>query len=174
MSETMTTSVWRDKKVNSVKWGIIIHKEDWDTVPPEDYFEVKDEETAIGLSGRINDLLKQPGEEESLAKEEEEKLLNFGEVVALLKQGYPLQRKGWNGNGLFIYKQIRAWIGKEGISHLKSVPERVKKIILAREKPAINYTNQVCIVHLDGRVDSWVPSVSDMFAEDWRVVEENI
>lgn len=43
---------------------------------------------------------------------------------------------------------------------------------MSRENPHIDYTNQMLIVNPDGRADSWVPSSSDVFAEDWRVIGE--
>ena len=41
-----------------------------------------------------------------------------------------------------------------------------------RENPHIDYTNQMLIVNPDGRADSWVPSSSDVFAEDWCIIGE--
>ena len=41
-----------------------------------------------------------------------------------------------------------------------------------RENPHIDYTNQMLIIHPDGRADSWVPSSSDVFAEYWEVIYE--
>lgn len=41
---------------------------------------------------------------------------------------------------------------------------------MEREANFINYTNQMLIINLDGRADSWVPSSSDCFAEDWEIV----
>lgn len=38
--------------------------------------------------------------------------------------------------------------------------------------PHIDYTNQMLIINPDGRADSWVPSSSDVFAEDWEVATD--
>ena len=43
---------------------------------------------------------------------------------------------------------------------------------MSRENPRIDYTNQILIIHPDGRADSLVPSSSDVFAEDWEVIDE--
>ena len=43
---------------------------------------------------------------------------------------------------------------------------------MSREDPHIDDTNQMLIINSDGRADSWVPSSSDVFAEDWEVVTE--
>ena len=34
-----------------------------------------------------------------------------------------------------------------------------------------NTLNQMLIINPDGRADSWVPSSSDVFDEDWEIVE---
>lgn len=58
------------------------------------------------------------------------------------------------------------------IPNMQSLPQSAKDIIMARAEPHIAYTNQMLIVHPDGRADSWVPSSSDVFAEDWELVTE--
>lgn len=50
---------------------------------------------------------------------------------------------------------------------MQSVPDSAKKILINRNKEPIFYENQMVIVKPDGTIDSWVPSVSDIFAEDW-------
>ena len=55
---------------------------------------------------------------------------------------------------------------------MQSLPQSAKNILMSRENPHIDYTNQMLIIHPDGRADSWVPSSSDVFAEDWEVVAE--
>lgn len=42
---------------------------------------------------------------------------------------------------------------------------------LLKEKGFIDYTSQ-CLIYNEntGRADSWVPSISDVFAEDWEIV----
>ena len=95
--------------------------------------------------------------------------MSFGDAVEALKAGYPVARKGWNGKGMYVFKQIPAEIGLEIIPKMQSVPESVKGDMMARNQ-SLKYTNQMAIVHPDGRVDSWAPSSSDVFAEDWFVL----
>ena len=49
---------------------------------------------------------------------------------------------------------------------------KTKAIFILKGKEFITYDNQ-CLIYdrSTGRADSWVPSVSDMFAEDWEIVE---
>ena len=55
---------------------------------------------------------------------------------------------------------------------MQSLPQSAKNILINRENPYIDYTNQILIIHPDGRADSCVPSSSDVFAEDWEVIDE--
>ena len=99
-------------------------------------------------------------------------LLTFGGAIILLKDGFAVRRKSWNGKGLFIVKQVPSHIGGDIIPNMQSLPQSAKNILMSRENPHIDYTNQMLIINPDGRADSWVPSLSDVFAEDWEVVTE--
>ena len=98
--------------------------------------------------------------------------VDFGGAIDLLKAGLPVRRKGWNGKGLFIVKQVPSHITGEIIPNIQSIHQSAKIILMNRENPHIDYTNQMLIINPDGRADSWVPSSSDVFAEDWEVVTE--
>lgn len=50
------------------------------------------------------------------------------------------------------------------------IPSTKSLLIIYGVGGTIDYTNQMLIINLDGRADSWVPSSSDVFAEDWEVV----
>lgn len=98
---------------------------------------------------------------------------DFGEAIKLLKEGRCLCRKGWNGKGLFVCKQIPCTLEGLIIDKIQSLPAEAKSHIINRagngQVPMIAYTNQCLIINSEGRADSWVPSVSDMFAEDWML-----
>ena len=98
--------------------------------------------------------------------------VNFGGAIYLLKAGLAVRRKDWNGKGLFIVKQVPSHITGDIIPGMQSLPQSAKDILMSRENPHIDYANQMLIINPDGRADSWVPSVSDVFAEDWEVVTE--
>lgn len=98
--------------------------------------------------------------------------MSFGSAIQALKFGLAIRRAGWNGKGLFVVKQVPAHITADIIPNMQSLPQSAKDIIMARAEPHIAYTNQMLIVHPDGRADSWVPSSSDVFAEDWELVTE--
>lgn len=92
--------------------------------------------------------------------------LNFSEALDLLKQGNKLQRAGWNGSGMFA-------VLSPGFENL----------------PAEKFFNSHLAAHASDRggfmtvrpsfmlktaqddVAYWVPSCSDILANDWQIVE---
>lgn len=106
-------------------------------------------------------------------KEEFTPLMNFGEAIQALKEGKAIQRLGWNGKNMFVVKQIPAHITSETIPNMQSLPQSAKNILMSRVIPEINYTNQMLIINESGRADSWIPSSSDVFAEDWIIYEKD-
>lgn len=101
---------------------------------------------------------------------EEAENMTFGDAIEVLKQGGAIRRKGWNGKGLFVIKQVPAHIEANVIPKMQSLPQSAKDLIL-KGKGFIDYTSQ-CLIYNEatGRADSWVPSISDVFAEDWEIV----
>ena len=101
---------------------------------------------------------------------EEKELMNFGEVIEALKQGKCIAREGWNGKGMFVCKQVPAEIYCNIIPKMSSLPQTAKDILFDRDK-SIFYVNQMIIIKPDNTIDSWIPSSSDVFAEDWIIIE---
>lgn len=95
--------------------------------------------------------------------------MNFGQAIEELKNGKLLARSGWTGTGMFVVKQIPATIGLDIIPKMQSLSDSAKAYLIGRGQP-ISYTNQMLIVNAQGKADSWVPSSSDCFAEDWYIV----
>ena len=95
--------------------------------------------------------------------------LNFGQAVEALKLGFLVSRNGWNGKGMFVMKQIPAEIGLDIIPKMQSVQESAKKKLIELNV-TLKYENQMLIIKQDGTADSWVPSSSDIFAEDWIIL----
>ena len=99
--------------------------------------------------------------------------MKFGEALEAVKEGKLIARSGWNGKGMFVMKQIPAEIPLEVIPKMQSVQEDAKNILLGRGT-TLKYCNQMLIVKQDGTADSWVPSSSDVFAEDWNIAPTSI
>lgn len=97
--------------------------------------------------------------------------MDFGDAIEVLKQGGAIRRSGWNGKGLFVVKQIPAHIESDVIPKMQSLPPAAKDRIM-QTKGFIDYTSQCLIYNKNtGRVDSWVLSISDVFADDWEIVK---
>lgn len=95
---------------------------------------------------------------------------NFGEAIHALKFGLAICRTGWNGKGLMVFKQIPAHIKSDIIPKMQSLPQSVKDLIM-KGNGFVDYTSQCIIYNKNtGRADSWVPSISDVFADDWEIV----
>ncbi len=95
--------------------------------------------------------------------------MNFGKAIEALKEGKLVARDGWNGKGMFVMKQIPAEIGLDIIPRMQSVQQSAKDVLINRGT-TLKYENQMLIIKLDGTADSWVASSSDIFAEDWVIL----
>lgn len=85
-----------------------------------------------------------------------EKGCTFGHAVELLKSGFKLARKGWNGKGMYIsYVDPKEWNSSE--------LERPWDEDL-KPRPWIG------IKTVDNEYMPWVPSQSDVLAEDWVIL----
>lgn len=124
------------------------------------------------ITGRYAQILEQ---RMAIASDEKEiatlPRMSFGIAIQALKFGLAIRRKGWNGKGLFVIKQVPAHIESDIIPKMQSLPQSAKDLIL-KGKGFINYESQ-CLIYNEntGRADSWVPSISDVFAEDWEIVQ---
>lgn len=96
--------------------------------------------------------------------------MSFSQVIPLLENGFAVRRSGWNGKDIVVFKQVPAEIGEETIPKMQSLPNEAKELIMSSSKH-IDYTSQCLIFNSKtGRADSWVPSISDVFAKDWELV----
>lgn len=109
--------------------------------------------------------------EKTYDKVDDSSVMGFGDAIEVLKQGGTVRRSGWNGKGLMVFKQVPAHIESDIIPKMQSLPQSAKDLIL-KGNGFIDYTSQ-CLIYNEntGRADSWVPSISDVFAEDWEIVK---
>lgn len=109
----------------------------------------------------------------------------FGVAVEALREGKLVTREGWNGKDMFVCKQVPAEISINIVPTMQSLPQAAKEVFVNREreraaieneidflysKHSIFYQNQMIIVKANNTIDSWVPSSSDIFAEDWIIL----
>jgi len=84
--------------------------------------------------------------------------MNFGHAIELMKQGYKVQRKGWNGKSQYIELATN-------ISYVNAAKE-----VVNTEHEAIG-NKAIAFVGTSGVQMGWLASQADMLAEDWCVVE---
>ena len=98
--------------------------------------------------------------------------MSFGMAIQALKFGLAIRRIGWSGKNLMVFKQVPAHIEGDIIPKMLSLPQSAKGLI-GKGKNFIDYTSLCLIYNREtGLADSWAPSISDVFAEDWELVME--
>jgi len=87
--------------------------------------------------------------------------LCFGTALSVIKRGGRVARKGWNGQGMFVYMvPAAAYPVQTGaaVAHFGA-------------GSMVPYAPYLAIKTVAGTVSTWVPSVGDCLAEDWVVLE---
>lgn len=87
--------------------------------------------------------------------------LTFGDVVHMLKLGKKAQRAGWNGKGMFVFL----------VNGSKFNVSRPPLLGIFPDGMEISYRPHIDIKNVDGSISTWVPSIGDVLAEDWLIVE---
>ncbi|WP_420999964.1 DUF2829 domain-containing protein [Carnobacterium maltaromaticum] len=89
--------------------------------------------------------------------------MKFENVLPLLKQGEKAFRLGWNGRGMYVVRQKGY---PDGIPSNKQTAEAwdLKEGDLFKVEPYLQIKNA------NGSHAMWVPSVGDIFAEDWEII----
>lgn len=88
-------------------------------------------------------------------------MLNFADVIKLLKQGKKLRRLGWNGKNQYIYYVPSA--------DYVAVTNVAKEIM--DENGKVKYNAYVALRTEDGTISIWNPTTTDCMSEDWIMVD---
>lgn len=91
--------------------------------------------------------------------------MDFGGALIMLRHGYKVARRGWNGKGMFVYY----------------VPGSTFKVAHARpplnehyaDRPLsdeLTYRPHIDMKYADGTHGVWLASQSDMLGDDWVIV----
>lgn len=96
--------------------------------------------------------------------------MTFGDALELLKMGFRVARKGWNGKGMFIYMQDGSY------PYFYQLKDDVQKKLLetncADSDGKVNINPHIDMKAADGSiVIGWTASQTDMLSNDWIVVE---
>jgi len=84
---------------------------------------------------------------------------NFSIILDAVIHGAKIARKGWNGKNMFVYYVPAS-----------SYPAATK---IAKEEfgDIVDYNAYLAIKNVNGTVSTWVPSINDILAEDWVIVD---
>lgn len=97
------------------------------------------------------------------------KNLNFGEAIEALKQNKKVSREGWNGKDMFLVKA-----GDYGLPVKEVRPNGVINKEFLEDQGCTEFK---IMPHIDmwaankTYVVGWLASQTDMFAEDWYILD---
>lgn len=97
--------------------------------------------------------------------------LSFEAALRKLKDGYKLQRKGWNGPNQFIVMMPPLYLppyNTQGTE--RKVNDRTAKWI--GEDQPLDCQPYIALYNAQKKWQpGWIPSQGDLFGEDWQIVE---
>jgi hypothetical protein len=102
---------------------------------------------------------------------------DFKQTIEALNSGKMVKRQ-WMKNNTFIFKQVPSTIDKSVIPRMTSLPQSVKDEFERRRNDEyfqlegdIYYTDQLAIVDNSNVIRGYSPSVEDVFANDWVILD---
>ena len=101
----------------------------------------------------------------------------IGDAVRALNEGKRVASQEWLPEIYFIFKQVPATIGEDIVPNMQSLPQDVKNEFLKRfddgsaQIDAIYYKDQIACVNESNIIVGWSPTVSDILANDWTIIE---
>lgn len=87
--------------------------------------------------------------------------LTFGDALVAVKAGARAQRDGWNGKGMFVFLVPGSQF------HVNREP----LLSILGDGTKVTYRPHIDICQPDGSIGVWQPSMGDVMAEDWRILE---
>lgn len=100
------------------------------------------------------------GEETTAGNGASEQLMNFSEALVLIKQGKKLTRAHWvNALGVFLVQGSQFMVNREPL------------LSVLGEGKEVTYRPHIDMLAADGTLGTWAPSMHDVLADDWKVVE---
>lgn len=97
--------------------------------------------------------------------------MDFGEAIRELKAGKPLQRKGWNGKGMFIVLMSALQLppyNTQGTE--RKVNDRTAKWI-GEDTPLDSQPYIAMFTASKQWQPGWLASQADMLSEDWEIFQ---
>ena len=103
--------------------------------------------------------------------------MKFEQVIEALREGKCCFRdsKNFTDRWVFIFKQVPTEVDHVHIPSMLCLSSEQKRLITnIRQLGNIKYCDQLCAIQANGRIDNYVPTVSDIFAEDWVIREPEL
>lgn len=111
--------------------------------------------------------------------------MGIGLAIEALNKGLMVSRVGWWADKrYFVFKQVPSSIFIDKVENMQSLPKAVKDefskrfgIACGGDEEAkeyadyIKYSDQLAIVDNKNNIKAYTPSVEDVLAEDWYIVE---
>jgi hypothetical protein len=92
------------------------------------------------------------------------KNLNFGQAIEALKQGKKVSREGWNGKGMYIWLLPATVVPREWVKDEQFLEA-------FGDKKELSCLPSIRMMTANGEVlTGWLASQSDIFAEDWIIL----
>ena len=85
---------------------------------------------------------------------------SFSWALMRLKEGAKVQRKGWNGKGMFLY-----YVPANEYTPCTEIAES-----LVNDKGLVEYGAYIAMKTAQGNVIPWLASQTDMLNEDWEEI----
>lgn len=96
-------------------------------------------------------------------------LRNWQGIQYALDAGLMIQRLGWNGKGMFAFKRPANELPQQVIVNLNPLSEGVRAVLIAQQRPIV-FTGYYCLWTGTEVCNAWVPSMTDLQADDWKIV----
>lgn len=90
--------------------------------------------------------------------------ISFGIAIEMLRAGKKVARNGWNGKGMFVVYQ-------KGYPSGIPCNKQTAEVWGLNEGDLFKCNPYLQIKCADGSHSMWVPSINDVLAEDWQVVD---
>ncbi len=90
--------------------------------------------------------------------------MEFGEALKELKKGKKVARRGWNGKGMFV-------VYRKGYPQGIPCNKQTAEALGIKEGDSFVCNPYLQIKQVDGSHSMWFPSIGDVLADDWVVVE---
>lgn len=86
-------------------------------------------------------------------------MMTFSEALSEIKNGHCITRASWNGAGMFVF------LVPGSVFYADRDPWKS----IFREGTEINYGAHINMKCVDDQIIPWLPSQTDLLAEDWEV-----